>query len=374
MKVIKSESLVPFLISRVYDPDDKLALISALTNKPYCLNDIVVPLKSTNGADIKMVMDILNSKRIIFWHNGYESGRTYSIAFENNNGDYINLDINQESAIINIFSNNPSVVEKYEPSINEMIRLLGPDTQGFINVQWLCFLKSSDHDCLRMTMKLHKNFEDGIPMANYAPETREEIMKFEESIINDNYYGQLVVLEGLPGTGKSFYVRRLVSRLYQSKKIKKIHYYLGEGVSALNIASCINPNLLIFEDADHILRMDTERGNDLTKILNFSSGFVDTKALFVFTTNLELKDLDPALTRDGRLLARIRFNTFSRTGAQEWLARNGCELNLDKEEYTLANLYALLRNFKKIGKDTKPANIGFRMPELHSAELVEEMF
>jgi|GEM_PF-2696621 len=374
MKVIKFAEIFPFLTFGYYEPERIFSLISALTDRPFCLSDIIFSCECISMDGIQTIMSVLGSKRILFWHDIYEWGHTRTVIFENSDGDYVHLDMSAETVSIKIFSNRNFLKDLYEARINQLSQLIGSDNHEYIRVIWRCCISNGDRDPLRLTMKLHKNYEAGIPVSNYTQDTREQILRLEEFLINDNYYGRVVVFEGPPGTGKSYYVRRLVSRLYQSKKIDKIHYYLGDGVRALDIVACLNPNLLIFEDADHILRKDTDRSCDLTKILNFSSGFVDTQALFVFTTNLELKDMDPALVRDGRLLARIRFNTFTKKEAQTWLLQQGCETKLNEEEYTLANLYALLRNFKRIGKDTKPAGVGFRIPNPHPVELVEDIY
>ncbi len=360
MKLVDTDALLQVLLKDRWSRDSHFALISALINRPYCMTEINIPHEMANEAAIHSIMNIFGHKNIIFWHKSYKNDRSFDVTFENKENDRIYLDVCRDHISVYIFSVQESLHERYEKRIKMIMELLCPDDREFVRVGWNCFLHGNPHGSTHLTIKLPKNVETAVPLNNYALNTQMEIAKLEETLMKANYYGQLIVLEGEPGTGKSYYVRRLVSRLYQEQRIREIYYYLGEGIRDMDVEHCLYPNLLIFEDSDYILRRDVHRHSDVSKILNFSSGFVDTKALFIFTTNLEVGEMDPAFMRDGRLMARIKFGTFSRIEAQNWLAARNCEIELEDGKYTLANLYAKLKHFNKISYTPESVTIGFR--------------
>jgi hypothetical protein len=125
------------------------------------------------------------------------------------------------------------------------------------------------------------------------------------------------------------------------------------------MSHCRNNSLIIVEDADNILGSKFDRNSTVTKILNFASGPVETNGLFVLSTNLEHADIDPAFTRDGRMLARIPFCVFTRDEARQWLSDKKHATELDKETYTLANLYAMANDCQKMGVMLDEVGIGF---------------
>ena len=121
----------------------------------------------------------------------------------------------------------------------------------------------------------------------------------------------IVLLHGLPGTGKTTYLRYLVG------KIKKRVLFLSPSVAGnlLNpdfIELLIdNPNtVLIIEDAENII-MDRRHSSSssVSNLLNISDGlladFLNVQLICTFNNSLAM--IDGALTRKGRLIAKYEF-------------------------------------------------------------------
>lgn len=130
----------------------------------------------------------------------------------------------------------------------------------------------------------------------------------------------IVLLHGLPGTGKTTYLRYLIG------KIKKRILFLSPNVAGnLMDPSFVemlidNPDtVLIIEDAENII-MDRRNSYDssVSNLLNISDGlmadFLNVQIICTFNSALTL--VDSALLRKGRLIAKYEFGKLSVSKAQ----------------------------------------------------------
>lgn len=131
----------------------------------------------------------------------------------------------------------------------------------------------------------------------------------------------IVLLHGLPGTGKTTYLRYLIGR------IKKRVLFLSPNVAG-NLMNpdfidllIDNPNtVMIIEDAENII-MDRRNSNSssVSSLLNISDGlladFLNVQLVCTFNSPLTL--IDNALLRKGRLIARYEFGKLSIPKAQK---------------------------------------------------------
>ncbi len=130
----------------------------------------------------------------------------------------------------------------------------------------------------------------------------------------------IVLLHGLPGTGKTTYLRYLIG------KIKKRVMFLSPGIACnLMDPSFIellvnNPNtVVVIEDAENII-MDRRynSSSSVSNLLNISDGlladFLNVQLICTFNNSLTL--VDSALMRKGRLIAKYEFGKLSTAKAQ----------------------------------------------------------
>jgi len=159
--------------------------------------------------------------------------------------------------------------------------------------------------------------------------------------LNKNDDKGIVLLHGLPGTGKTTYLRHLIG------KIKKRVMFLSPNIAGSLVDPEFidllidNPNsVVIIEDAENII-MDRKanQNSSVSNLLNISDGlladFLNVQLICTFNSSLTM--IDSALMRKGRLIAKYEFGKLSVRKAQRLSDRLGYR-NLIIKPMTIAEL------------------------------------
>jgi hypothetical protein len=130
----------------------------------------------------------------------------------------------------------------------------------------------------------------------------------------------IVLLHGLPGTGKTTYLRYLIGNLQ-----KKVLFVSPDVAAELASPAFIdllidNPNsVLVIEDAENII-MDRKYNSksSVSNLLNISDGLLSDclNVQIICTFNSALSLVDSALLRKGRLIAKYEFGKLETAKAQ----------------------------------------------------------
>ncbi len=180
----------------------------------------------------------------------------------------------------------------------------------------------------------------------------------------------LVLFHGRPGTGKTFYIRHLLRKMTSANR-KVVIYMPPNMVDHLTDPAfmtfltdevkdyssdgyfCV----LLIEDAEPLLarRQEGVRIQGVTNLLNMSDGLLNDmlKLQIICTFNVDLKKLDSALLRPGRLLARKEFKALSVLDANLLAQRLGIKHHF-KKPATLAEVYSMRQNKNTLVHDTEP--------------------
>lgn len=131
--------------------------------------------------------------------------------------------------------------------------------------------------------------------------------------------GRLSLLQGAPGTGKSYMIRSLVSEVQSTFVVVGTHMIAdlsGPAILPLLMqnANGSKPITFILEDAD--VALTVRKSGDmphLSGLLNLGDGLLGEMLdiRIIATTNAERLDLDAAITRPGRMCKHIEFNKLS---------------------------------------------------------------
>lgn len=211
----------------------------------------------------------------------------------------------------------------------------------------------------------------GIPLVreNYS----EEVLQKYDFIVKDlpsaNPRGRLVILDGEPGTGKSFMIKSLIN------DISNVVFLIVPSALVSRISdpsfmpAIINlheeeqvPIIMLLEDADASL---LPRGSDnmfsISDLLNFADGIVGNIIDFriVATTNAKKIEIEPALLRKGRLSKHIHVGKLEKEQAISIFERitnkkpSDDLINLFDKKITLAEVYDISYEFLENQKTNK---------------------
>ena len=161
----------------------------------------------------------------------------------------------------------------------------------------------------------------------------------------------LSILEGMPGTGKTSYLRHLIGRLKDSHRF---YFIPPASMGMLSNSKFIgfwagqknrHPEkklAVILEDADAVLMSrGSDNRDEVSALLNLSDGMLgDFLSLHIICTiNCKVSDIDQALLRPGRLICLRKFDRLCREQASRLASHLGKSLP-EKDDYSLAEVFS----------------------------------
>lgn len=150
---------------------------------------------------------------------------------------------------------------------------------------------------------VNKHYND-----DFLPEY-EKIDKF----IDQNDRSGLVILHGEKGTGKTTYIRHLINK-YPNKKFVNVPSNMITLLSEPSFGSfllTLNNHVIILEDCENAIRDRKVSGTGaaVSLLLNMTDGLLsdDLGIKFICTFNDDVRNIDQALMRKGRLVSKYEF-------------------------------------------------------------------
>jgi len=168
---------------------------------------------------------------------------------------------------------------------------------------------------------------------NYPSSIRPQIEKLLQTKQSDLKKGKITILNGIPGSGKSFLLRSFVNEWRDWAEL----VYITDTEEFFNDARFFRSVLteverrfgvngktviLILEDADMYISTDAKliQGSIVSKILNAADGIIGDalNIMFCITANESGEKVHQAFQRPGRCLHHIEFVKFPYDEAVEW--------------------------------------------------------
>ncbi len=178
-----------------------------------------------------------------------------------------------------------------------------------------------------------------------------EVDEIINNSMNENRSG-LILLHGIPGAGKTTYIKNLISKFNKKNFIFIQNDFVHELLQPQFISFLIKhkDSVLVIEDAEKVVmsRDIQEENSVVSTILQLTDGlfsdYLNIKVICTF--NSDMNNIDSALFRKGRMIANYEFKALSKDKTNALLTTLGHENQ--EEELTLADIFMLKeKSFEK---------------------------
>ena len=176
-----------------------------------------------------------------------------------------------------------------------------------------------------------KDFDIDLKL-NYNDDLPDKQIK---TFLRENRSSGICMLYGIPGTGKTYYIRHLI------KSMKDLNFIYMNKECLLHITDSAFVDFLIkhknsvfiMEDCENVLRDRTEYNNTISTLLNLSDGIIGDafNNKFICTFNTDISLIDKALLRQGRMRLGYEFGKLSKDKANTLARKNGLDNIFDND-------------------------------------------
>lgn len=198
-------------------------------------------------------------------------------------------------------------------------------------IEWIY---SSDGNSVNVPLNRER-----LPCAEMYPFLNgESLESYYERYMNSN--ANILLLIGPPGTGKTTFIRGLLSHTNSSAIVT---YDAGilekDGFFARFIED--DTGVMVLEDSDAFLKSRSDGNTMMHRFLNVGDGLVTTKGKkMIFSTNLpSIRDIDSALVRPGRCFDIVTFAPLSQEEAEALATKLGVTIDGKQKSWSIAEIF-----------------------------------
>jgi hypothetical protein len=267
------------------------------------------------------------------WHDYMESEFDGEYILESN--DSYGMIITEGFNFIryNLSSNSVTVTVYGDKEFIEDIResVFGHFEEVTSHIEWVYA-----NDGSSVNVPLNK---DRLPVAEMYPFLKGETLEsYYDRYLNSQ--ANILLLIGPPGTGKTTFIRGLLSHSNSSAIVTYDASILEKDFLFARFIED-DANIMVLEDSDNFLKARSDGNTMMHRFLNVGDGLVTTKGKkLIFSTNLpSIRDVDSALVRPGRCFDILNFDTLTQSEAEVLSTRLGVQLDGIRDKWSIAEVF-----------------------------------
>lgn len=263
--------------------------------------------------------------------------------------------------LINVLDTSALILyaNEQEAAATDILNIFKPFIFKKRKTQEISLVVNSKIGLITSSLKIEK------PALNFGLHYNEDLIPVHEKILDTlkqkNKSG-LYLFHGMPGTGKSTYIRYLTRSI--NKKVIFMSPRLAGNMDTPEVTSLLIDNansIFVIEDAEELLgTRDTGRNSGISTLLNLTDGLLgeSLSIQIIATFNTDLKNIDKALLRKGRLIALYDFKPLTVERSAALLKQTGCKDYVVTKPMTLAEIFNAKEEGYGFTKTERP-QIGF---------------
>ena len=271
-----------------------------------------------------------NFGAFLFVQGSASSG--FVIQEEGNN--YITYNVNSNSTTVRVFGD----VEFCDQIINEV------EENFDVVTSYIEWIYSGDGNSVNVPLN-----RDRLPCDEMYPFLNgEKLTDYYERFMASS--ANILLLIGPPGTGKTTFIRGLLSHTESSAMVTYDAAILEKDYLFARFIED-DTSVMVLEDSDAFLKSRSDGNTMMHRFLNVGDGLVTTKGKkMIFSTNLpSIRDIDSALVRPGRCFDIVTFDTLTFQQAQALADKLEVTLPVkprgkETEKYSIAEVFHVQQN------------------------------
>jgi len=269
-----------------------------------------------------------------------QGSASHGFIIDEKTNNYITYNVNSNSTTVRAFGD----IEFCDKILDDVEDHFSVVTS---HIEWIY---SSDGNSVNVPLN-----RDRLPCNEMYPFLKgEELGSYYERFMESS--ANILLLIGPPGTGKTTFIRGMLSHTESSAMVTYDANILEKDYLFARFIED-DVSVMVLEDSDAFLKSRADGNTMMHRFLNVGDGLVTTRGKkMVFSTNLpSIRDIDSALIRPGRCFDIVTFAPLTQEEAELLANKLGVKLEGTRDKWSIAEVF----NKQDIAPTTPKRTVGF---------------